>query len=200
MFRPLLVAGALLLSPVVIAENQPRVISDDIFVYLLNGPGTEYRILGSITAGTPVTFTGEISGDYARISDHRGRDGWVLKSSLSSEKSIRQKLAETEQALNESRAELASFNEQYSDTAGTINALKDQLAKADELVRAATEGKVAAEAARDAAIAKIQSAEEEKRYQFWKEGGLIAAVGALIGIILVYLPRPQRRSRKRWMN
>ena len=29
--------------------------------------------------------------------------------------------------------------------------------------------------------------------RWWKEGGLIAGIGALAGVILVYLPRPRRR-------
>lgn len=198
--RPLFLAGALLLSPALMAEGQSRVISDDIYVYLHNGPGTSFRILGSVSAGTPVTFTGETSNDYAKIVDHRGREGWVRADALSSDKSLRQKLEEAEQALSDSKAELASVREEFKDSAGTIGSLRDQLAKADELVRAATADKASAEEARDKAQAEAESLRDNERIRHWQEGGIIAAIGLFLGVILVYLPRPQRKRAGRWMN
>ena len=40
---------------------------------------------------------------------------------------------------------------------------------------------------------------QDERFELWRQGGLIAGLGLILGIILVYLPRPQRRSKKRWM-
>ncbi|WP_372871478.1 TIGR04211 family SH3 domain-containing protein [Shewanella sp.] len=200
MLRPLFVAGALLLSPALMAESQPRFISDNIYVYMHNGPGTSFRILGSVSAGTPVTFTGETADEYAKIIDNRGREGWVRADALSSDKSLRQQLEEAEQALAESQAALVSNKTEYEDVDGTISALREQLAKADELVRIASAEKVSAQEARDKALAEVQSLKENERVRHWQEGGIIAAIGLLLGVILVYLPKPQRKRRSRWMN
>ncbi|QYJ74465.1 MULTISPECIES: TIGR04211 family SH3 domain-containing protein [Shewanella] len=200
MFRPLFLAGALLLSPALMAENLPRYISDDIYIYLHNGPGNEFRILGSINAGTQVSFTGKTSGDFSEIVDHRGREGWVRTDALSSGKSLKQQLEEAQQALEDNRAELAAVREEFKDADGTIRGLREQLAKADELVRTATADKNSAEAAREQAESEMQSLKNNERFRLWQEGGLIAALGILVGVILVYLPRPQRKRAGRWMN
>ena len=43
------------------------------------------------------------------------------------------------------------------------------------------------------------SKEQDEQYRWWREGGTIAGVGLLLGLLLPYLPRPRRR-KDRWMN
>ena len=40
---------------------------------------------------------------------------------------------------------------------------------------------------------KLETKAQDMQLRWWKEGGLIAGIGALAGVILVYLPRPRRR-------
>ncbi|MGL6176871.1 MAG: TIGR04211 family SH3 domain-containing protein, partial [Vibrionaceae bacterium] len=43
---------------------QESYISDELFIYMHAGPGTEYRILGSINAGVPVKVMGAEKSGY----------------------------------------------------------------------------------------------------------------------------------------
>ena len=41
--------------------------------------------------------------------------------------------------------------------------------------------------------AQLKTREQEMQIRWWKNGALIAGAGAIIGVILVYLPRPRRK-------
>ncbi|MCD8475838.1 MAG: hypothetical protein LRY40_04670, partial [Shewanella fodinae] len=42
------------------------------------------------------------------------------------------------------------------------------------------------------ALAQVDNIQDTARFHMWQQGGLIAAGGLILGVILVYLPRPQR--------
>lgn len=177
MLRMLTLLGIMLLSPNLLAEGQSRYISDNVFLYLLNGPGTDYRILGSIEAGQPITLQGETQGDYSKIVDHKGREGWVQTNLISSTPSFREQVSTLTNELNEAKAKLAEV----------LNSTGNQtmLAKANQ--------------ERENLKMAVDHSAQETQFALWREGGIIAAAGLVVGVILVYLPRPQRRNKKRWM-
>ena len=41
---------------------------------------------------------------------------------------------------------------------------------------------------------KLETKDQDMQLRWWKQGGLIALIGAIVGVILVYLPRPRRRK------
>ena len=51
---------------------------------------------------------------------------------------------------------------------------------------------------RDKATYKLTNIQKNERFQMWQEGSFIAVIGLLIGVILVYLPRPSRKQKNRW--
>ena len=53
-------------------------IRDDLFIFMHTGPGRNYRILGSIEAGTPITVLArDNDAEFTQITDNEGREGWV---------------------------------------------------------------------------------------------------------------------------
>nr|WP_210147104.1 TIGR04211 family SH3 domain-containing protein [Shewanella sp. WXL01] len=170
---------------------QTQYVSDDVFIYIHGGPGTQYRILGSIEAGQPITATGKTDGEFTQIVDHKDREGWVKTDSLSAEPSFRERLPKVEAELAQTKQQLASFTNDNT-------SMSEQLKTANSEVRTLKAKLAEVEAERDTAQAQVKEAIDNKRYHMWQEGGMIAGIGALIGIILVYLPRPQRRRKERW--
>ncbi|QIR16079.1 TIGR04211 family SH3 domain-containing protein [Shewanella aestuarii] len=174
------------------AQGASHYISDDVFTYIHGGPGTQYRILGSVEAGQPVKFLDKTDGDYSLIVDHKGREGWVRSDLVTDQPSFRERFPTVE-------SELIKVNEQLNQiTLTTDNATQD-LVLANRRIAALEAALSKAENERDVAKSKVQAASDAKQFQMWQQGGLIAGLGALIGIILVYLPRPQRRKKNRWM-
>ncbi len=191
MLRFFALVGLLLLSPILLAANQAGYISDNVYLYLHGGPGTQFRILGSIEAGQAITLLGETQGDYTKIIDHKGREGWVESKMVTRQKSFREQLPEVQAQLNNTKSELKQTLSSNEHNDEQVIKLKSDLSKAQrDLAKASSE--------RDNAIHKLTSIEKNKRFQMWQEGGIIAAIGLLIGVILVYLPRPKRKQKNRW--
>jgi len=182
----------MLLSPNLLAEGQPRYISDNVFLYILNGPGTDYRILGSIEAGQPISLLGETQGDYSKIIDHKGREGWVPTNLISSTPSFREQVATLTNELNEAKAKLAEVLNSTGNHTDEVAELKAKLNEAEAMLSKTTQE-------RDSLKVAVDRSAQDAQFALWREGGLIAAAGLILGVILVYLPRPQRRNKKRWM-
>ncbi|MEH6464316.1 MAG: TIGR04211 family SH3 domain-containing protein [Shewanella psychromarinicola] len=179
-------------SGVFAAQAPTRFISDDVYTFIHGGPGTEFRILGSIEAGQPITLLDNTDGDFTQIIDHKGREGWVLTSLVTDQPSFRERFPEME-------AQLKQANEQLNQITQNTDNTEEYLILANEKVTELNAALTIAVKQRDEAELKVQQGVDNRRYQMWQQGGLIGGMGALIGIILVYLPRPQRRKNSRWM-
>ncbi|MBW8183171.1 TIGR04211 family SH3 domain-containing protein [Shewanella nanhaiensis] len=191
MLRILALVGLMLLSPSLLAAGQTRYISDEVYLFLHGGPGTQFRILGSVEAGQEITLLGEKQGNYSKIIDHKGREGWVETKMISAQKSLRVLLPELQAELTKTKAELEQVVNSSDSNVQELRQVKAQLARAEEsLEQASTE--------RDRATRELANIQKNERFQMWQEGGIIAAAGLLMGIILVYLPRPRRKKRSNW--
>jgi SH3 domain protein len=179
-------------SGVFAAQAPTRFISDDVYTFIHGGPGTEFRILGSVEAGQPITLLDNTDGDFTQIIDHKGREGWVLTSLVTDQPSFRERFPEME-------AQLKQANEQLNQITDNTDNTEEYLILANEKVTELNAALTIAVKQRDEAELKVQQGVDNRRYQMWQQGGLIGGMGALIGIILVYLPRPQRRKNSRWM-
>jgi SH3 domain protein len=101
----------LLLLPAMASLGQgTRYISDDIFVVLHSGPGSDYRWRARLTPGTRLTFGRTSSdGDWAEVTTERGTSGWVKTDYLTREKPAVLLLPEVQaraEALNDSKLAL----------------------------------------------------------------------------------------------
>lgn len=191
MLRGILLIGALLFATASFAEEQPGYISDDIYVFIHGGPGNQYRILGSIEAGQKVTLLGETEDDFSKIIDHKGREGWVKSEFLTTQSTFRYQIDAQQAKLDEAQQQLQNALSSRGEVTAEIDDLKSQLAKAQNSLAAATK-------ARDDAQQQLASMQDDAKYKMWREGGIIGALGALIAVILVYLPRPRAKKRDRW--
>lgn len=193
MLRYLILFAALLIAPASYAAGQTRYISDDVYLFLHGGPGTQYRILGSVEAGQPVTFLGETQGTYSKVVDIKGREGWVDSKMLSSQKSFRLLLPEVQAQLTKVKTQLADVQGSDTETKQALSDARQQLTQLKQQLASTTHE-------RDEATAKLASIAKNERFEMWQQGSFIAFLGLVIGIILVYLPRPQRRKKDRWMS
>ncbi|MCL1125812.1 TIGR04211 family SH3 domain-containing protein [Shewanella surugensis] len=191
MLRLLTLVGLMLLSPSLLAANQTRYISDDVYLYLLGGPGTQYRILGSIEAGQSVTFLSETQGDYSKVTDQKGREGWVESKLLTKNESLRFKYPKLQKELEQTKAKLSQALGSNDNNVQDLSEVTSQLAKIKAILETTTTQK-------DKAIAKLDHMQKNERFEMWKQGGIIAGIGLIFGMVLVYLPRPTRKKKNSW--
>lgn len=191
MLRLLSIVALMLLSTTLLAAEQTRYISDNVYTFLHGGPGTQFRILGSVEAGQAITYLGETQGDYVKIIDHKGREGWVDANLVTSSKSFRVQLPEVEAKLAQVQSELDTLINESSNSTQLIRQLRSQLATSEQaLAEASSE--------RDSATRELAKIQNNERFEQLKQGGMIAGIGLILGVIIAYLPRPRRRQKNRW--
>ncbi|MGY3859032.1 TIGR04211 family SH3 domain-containing protein [Aeromonas intestinalis] len=181
-----------------------RYVSDNIFTYIHNGPGTQYRILGSVKAGEPLEVkTVNNEAGFTQIVDGRGREGWIKNSELQSQISLRERLPQVEKELEEAKARLLNLNgdneRRFAEKDGKlaeqtqeIATLKAQLAsQGDEMGNLKEQN--------EALTQSYDNQEHDMQMDWFIRGGAMVGGGILLGILLPMLPR-RRKSSERWMN
>lgn len=167
-------------------------IRDDLFVFMHTGPTRNYRILGSIVAGEPITVLAvNKETEFSQIKDSENRVGWVESRFLSEELPAQHQLqllseqltntAKLESDLSQKNQRLSSQNEVLSTQ---VNDLTQRLSEA-ELARANAEQ-------------ALHNADQTNDMQWLVRGGLITGGGVLLGVLLTFLPKKRRREDN-WM-
>ncbi|MFK7829252.1 MAG: TIGR04211 family SH3 domain-containing protein [Congregibacter sp.] len=114
MFRTLLLL-LFFLVPAVNAQT-PRYISDDVFVVLHAGPGSNYRWLGKLIPGTElVEQRRSTDGNWAEVLTQRGTVGWVQAEYLASEPPAQVKLPAVARQLEDAEREATQLRNSLSD-------------------------------------------------------------------------------------
>jgi len=158
-----------------------RYISDELFIYYHSGPGTQYRILGTIDSGTPVTVLENNQGSgYVKVRDPRGREGWLEEKYLSSQPAARERIPQLENALSEAETTLAqkqSVIEQQEQQVTQLNQSQQQLQqRLSELQRL-----------NDQLSTRLDTREEDLQMRWFVHGGVVLAAGMLVGIVIPFL-------------
>ena len=194
MFKHLLFIAALTIAPWATqaetdTENTPSeqsvYIIDDLYVYMHAGAGKNFRILGSITAGTQLTQLAVEEG-YVQVKDDKGRTGWVDQRFITKQPgmsveivTLKDKLMANEQAL----ANNANIVPQLQDANSQLEQLNAQLKQ--KLTAALDSNQQHAQQQR-------QNSEKEKR-ELLMYGAAIAFTGLLFGIIITLILSRRRR-------
>ncbi|WP_064605946.1 TIGR04211 family SH3 domain-containing protein [Photobacterium sp. J15] len=193
----LLLACTVLALPVKAA--QVRYISDDLFTYMHRGPSTQYRIIGSVNSGTKVTLqeTNKESG-FSKITDDRGRTGWVNSDYISKQKGLKERYPALEKELSEVKAALAeaqsSGDEKMASLKSSLQIRTDQIAELESQNNQLNEQLMSSQAEIRELRAKIDTQKDDLLMKWFTYGGMVAGAGLLFGLILPHLI-PRRRKR-----
>ncbi len=197
----LLFSGCLLSLPMLslAQSNEPndengeiRYISDDLYTYLHAGPGRNYRILGSVIAGTRVTMLQQDSeSNFIEIIDDKQRTGWVDGDFISAQPSLRNQLPSLRKKLDETVANLEDAQQKNLQLNRQLVEVNSQNAdfkrELDEL-----------QVSNQKLQRKLDTQDKSEQMEWFTRGGIIAVVGLVIGIIITYLPKKRRRNDT-WM-
>ncbi len=172
------------------ADTADHFIRDDLFVFIHAGPSREYRILGSIDAGTAIQVI-ERDGDFTHVIDENNRDGWVESRYVSDTlplsdqlPRLSQQLADSQSALSKAEKESARLRQQLNDSRQQIAQLSTSVEEKDKQVSELT--------------AKVERADQDELITWFTRGGIVAGGGIVLGLIIAYLPKKRRRDSQ-WM-
>ncbi len=165
----------------VCAQDNPEAkigfISDDLFTYFHSGPGTQYRILGSIDSGEEVQVISAEQNGYIQIQDSQNRNGWIDAKYLSDSPGLRVVLAELNEDITDKAMQISSLKEKLAKTSSDLTQLKSQLAliKKDK-------------SSIEKQFAEVSSELDEQAFDIKKTwfiyGASVLIIGLLLGLII----------------
>jgi len=182
-----------------VKAEQVRYISDDLFTYMHRGPGTQYRIMGSVNAGTKVTLLeANKEAGYSRIKDERGRTGWVSTKFISTQVGLKERVPALEKELTEVKAALAdaqlSGDEKTASLQNSLQLRTEQITELESQNSQINEQLMTSQAEIRELRAKIDTQKDDLLMRWFTYGGMVAGAGLLFGLVLPHLI-PRRRKR-----
>ncbi|RDV28212.1 TIGR04211 family SH3 domain-containing protein [Alteromonas aestuariivivens] len=198
MFRKWLTVALIACSTQLLAQqnteefdaSSANYISDDLFTFMHTGPGRNYRILGSVDAGTPITILQrDTDSGYTEIRDNQDRTGWVDSDVISNQISRREQLPQALERLANAQTELQAAEYQNTELNQQLNDSRQQIARLTSQVEEQTQEL-------NRVKQQLENASKDEMFMWFTRGGMVAGAGILLGIILTYLPKKRRRNNE----
>lgn len=182
---------------------EKRYVSDELSTYVHSGPGTKYRIVGTLNAGEPVEL---ISTDdkFAQVKDEKGRTVWLPIEQLNNTPSMKIRIPELEAENQKLRQQLdnidntwntrtANMQQSVADNDSIVKQLKAENEKLkNELIKAGKKLEIVE--------VNLDDRRRELILQWFMYGGGVAGVGLIFGLILPHIIPRRKKRHDRWMN
>jgi len=184
------------------AEDK-RYISDELNTYVHSGPGTQYRIVGTLNAGEEVTLLSvNENNTYGQIRDSKGRTVWIQLEQLSQTPSLRTQVPELEQQVKTLTDKLANIDNSWNRRTAEM---QQKVAASDSTISGLRQENqdlknqlVVAQKKVNAVNLQLDDKQRTIILQWFLYGGGVAGAGLLLGLLLPRLV--PRRKNNRWMN
>lgn len=189
-----------LVAPRAMAENY---ISDELFTYMHSGPGTQYRIIGSVDAGDKITVLNrDRDAGYSQVVDSRGRKGWVKSDYVTTQPGLKERLPALEAELKRVKTALASAQDDAkAQQKGLVESLakrNEQISKLEAHSSELNKKLIEAQSEIRALRAKIDTQKDDLLMRWFTYGGMVAGGGLLFGLVLPHLIPRKKRRRDGW--
>lgn len=130
----------LMASSSALMAQETRYISDDVFVVLHAGPGSNYRWLGKLIPGTElVEQRRSTDGNWAEVMTPRGTEGWVQAEYLAVEPPAQVRLPAVVRQLEEAQQESAALRSRLAEIQTSQQSLSVQLEERSAELQSVTE-------------------------------------------------------------
>lgn len=173
------------------SQDKQGFITDDLTIYMHAGPGTNYRILGTINAGAQVKISGKSDKGYSEITDDKNRVTWVQTKYLNTKPGLRFVVAE----LNN---KITSNNDYTNQLDGEVNQLRSSVEiltkNKDKLLVQLKQ----VEQKLKLTESKVKDQDTKILTQRFYNGAIVLGVGLLLGLIIPRFFARRRRSMDSW--
>ncbi|MBL6734620.1 MAG: TIGR04211 family SH3 domain-containing protein [Shewanellaceae bacterium] len=188
------------------ASSQPHkgYISDNLYTYSRSGPGEEFRLITRLKAGEQVQITNNTQNNFTEIIDHNKRHSWVNSKFITTKETFRYQIQQLEQAKKaaETTAQqaLSTAKNMHHDLIQKKEMLTTQLQTATVNLQQLNNTLNMNRKVLNDTEQQLHALQGRQHTQMWLQGGLIAGLGLVLGLIIPYLPSPRQRKPKRWMS
>jgi len=186
------------LSSSVFAANS--YVSDELFTYTLNGPGTKYKILGRVHAGDKIDILTTSKG-YTKIKDKRGRSVWINSNAVSHKTSLKEQLKELQTKY--SKLEKKLLSEEEKSHKNKIELEKNLNLNTNKVLELKETNILLSKKLKETQIInksinnKLDKERNELLMRWFSYGGIVAGVGLLLGLLIPTLI-PSRKKKSSW--
>jgi len=199
--------------------TEKRYVTDELWLQLRTGPGSQYRILQALKTGEHLVLLGEnASNGYSLVRTGKGREGWVLTRYLVDNPVAKERLILTQQELDRLKAEMGSSGSQIVEMQQELNQVRSEreafereakaATKELEELRAISSNAVALddkarrlttrtqelEIQLEAAYAENAQLRDDRDYNYLLYGGALVILGAIGGLIIMSFTGRKRSS------
>lgn len=176
-----------------------RYVSDQLFTYMHSGPSSQFRIIGSLNAGTVIQLIehNQDSG-YSKVKDPKGRSGWIDTKFITKKIPAMLRLPQVEKSLSSAQSELQSIgDENKASLQSKQQSLSQQIKTNDQLLgqRQQLLDKIQAlQVDNNKLQSHITNQSEEVEMQWFMKGAGIIILGIFIGLIMPHMPRRKKKN------
>lgn len=185
------------------AAAEKRYVSDELSTYVHSGPGTKYRIVGTLNAGESVELL-STDGNFAQVKDERGRTVWLPTEQLSNIPSMKTRIPQLEAENQKLRQQLENIDntwntrtsdmqQKVADNDNVVKQLKAENEKLkNELIKSGKKLEIAE--------VNLDDRRRELILQWFMYGGGVAGAGLIFGLILPHIIPRRKKRNDRWMS
>lgn len=192
---------AMMAAPIAFAQK--NYISEELFTYMHSGPGTKYRIIGSVDAGAKITILStSLNTEYTQVKDDRGRTGWVETKYITNKTGLKIRVPALEMELKQVKSALsrAQSNAQ-SKNQDLIESLVQRSSQVKELEQYASELNqklIDAQSENRELTARIDTQKDDLLMRYFTYGALVAGIGLLFGLALPHIIPRRKKNQSGW--
>ncbi len=174
--------------------EQSAYVSDQLTVFVHSGPTRNYRIVGTIEAGSPISLIEKSEdGSFSQV-EYDNKTGWIESQYVSTEQSLKQKFVQSQQALEKTTAELTEVTNKLNTQQSEQMLLESQLERQQQ-TNAKLESSVQNYQMQLAQIQQNDAQTQEKVKMDWMiKGGALALGSLVLGYLLALMPRRKKRN------
>lgn len=173
-------------------------VSDDLSTFVRSGPTDEYRIVGTLGAGEPVTVL-ETSGDYTQVRAESGDVVWIQSDKLQAEPSLGERFPELKNKVATLGSELSDINESWEGRVAamteTLSVRQARIAELEQRNAQLDSQFMQVQQANRELQARLSTQEKDLLMRYFMYGGGVAGAGLIIGLLVPHLPKRKRRDR-----
>lgn len=169
------------------ASAATRYISDNLYTYIHSGPGTKYKIIGSVNAGKQIKVL-QTSAGFTQIEDSRGRLGWIDSKYVSKQAGLKERLEKLETKYSKLNAQLGTTQDNLKSHRNEVSELKNTNVKLNEDLQ-----KV--QTLNESLNEKLDTEKTDLLLRWFSYGGMVGGIGLLLGLILPSLIPSRKKNR-----
>jgi len=187
----LLFTCSLLVTAADLTELKQGFIIDNLSTFMHTGPGTNYRILGTVNAGSTIKITGLVEKDYNEIIDDKGRKAWVESKYVTEVPGLR--LLATKLS-----GQLSKATDLANQLDGEVNALKNAAIKTQKKHAQLKNEIKELKGNLLKTTSKLKGQDSSIKKQWFIYGAGVLGTGLILGIIIPMLFGRRRSNMDSW--